>query len=80
MNMSASKSTKKELVSWVESLNDDSIIALLHSMKLSSEGKSGDWWDELTESDRVNILSGIRDLEQGQTMNSKEFWKEIANG
>jgi hypothetical protein len=80
MNMSESKSTKKELVGWIESLKDDAILGLLNSVKLSSEGKSGDWWDELTESDRVNILSGIRDFEQGLTMSSKDFWNGLANG
>ena len=80
MNMSESKSTKKELVGWIESLKDDSILRLLNSVKLSSEGKSGDWWDELTESDKVNILSGIRDFEQGLTMSSKDFWNGLANG
>lgn len=79
MNMSESKSTKKELVGWIESLKDDTILGLLNSVKLSSEGKSGDWWDELTESDRVNILSGIRDFEQGLTMSSKDFWNGLAN-
>ncbi|WP_421803499.1 hypothetical protein [Flagellimonas sp.] len=78
--MSESKSTKKELVGWIESLKDDTILGLLNSVKLSSEGKSGDWWDELTESDRVNILSGIRDFEQGLTMSSKDFWNGLANG
>tara|TARA_R100000789_G_scaffold70211_1_gene65759 strand:+ start:80 stop:322 length:243 start_codon:yes stop_codon:yes gene_type:complete len=80
MNMSESKSTKKELVGWIESLKDDTILGLLNSVKLSSEGKSGDWWDELTESDRVNILSGIRDFEQGLTMSSEDFWNGLANG
>ena len=80
MNMSESKSTKKELVGWIESLKDDTILGLVNSVKLSSEGKSGDWWDELTESDRVNILSGIRDFEQGLAMSSKDFWNGLANG
>lgn len=80
MNMSELKSTKKELVGWIESLKDDTILGLLNSVKLSSEGKSGDWWDELTESDKVNILSGIRDFEQGLTMSSKDFLNGLSNG
>lgn len=80
MNMSELKSTKKELVGWIESLKDDTILGLLKSVKLSSEGKSGDWWDELTESDKVNILSGIRDFEQGLTMSSKDFLNGLSNG
>jgi len=72
--------TKKELVGWIQSLTDDSILSLLSSVKLSSEGKSIDWWEELTESDRVNILSGIRDYQQSETMNSNEFWNGLTNG
>jgi len=37
MNMSELKSTKKELVGWIESLKDDSILGLINSVKLSSE-------------------------------------------
>ena len=72
--------TKKELVGWVKSLTDDSILGLLNSVKLSSEGKSADWWEELTESDKVNILNGIRDYQNGDTMESKEFWNGLTNG
>lgn len=79
MSTSELNTTKKELVGWIESLTDDSIVSLLNSVKLSSEGKSGDWWDELTESDKVNILSGIRDYEQGRTMSSRDFWSGLAN-
>ena len=72
--------TRKELVGWIESLTDDSILGLLNSVKLSSEGKTADWWEELTESDRVNILSGIRDYQRGDTMVSKDFWNGLTNG
>lgn len=71
---------KKELIGWIKSLTDDSLVVLLNSVKLSSEGKSSDWWDELTESDRVNILSGIRDYQQGETLDSEEFWNGLADG
>jgi hypothetical protein len=74
------KNTKKELVGWIQSLTDDSILGLLSSVKLSSEGKNKDWWAELTESDRVNILSGIRDYQQGETMKSTDFWNGLKNG
>lgn len=56
MSISELNDTKKELVDWIESLKDNTIVGLLNSVKLSSEGKSGDWWNELTESDRVYLL------------------------
>ena len=80
MSTAEMNNTKKELVGWVKSLTDDSILGLLNSVKLSSEGKSADWWEELTESDKVNILNGIRDYQNGNTMESKEFWNGLTNG
>ncbi len=80
MSTAELNNTRKELVGWIESLTDDSILGLLNSVKLSSEGKTADWWEELTESDRVNILSGIRDYQYGDTMVSKDFWNGLTNG
>ena len=80
MSTAELNNTRKELVGWIESLTDDSILGLLNSVKLSSEGKTADWWEELTESDRVNILSGIRDYQHGDTMVSKDFWNGLTNG
>ena len=80
MSTAELNNTRKELVGWIESLTDDSILGLLNSVKLSSEGKTADWWEELTESDRVNILSGIRDYQQGDTMSSQDFWNGLTNG
>ena len=80
MSTAELNNTKKELVGWIKSLTDDSILGLLNSVKLSSEGKTADWWEELTENDRDNILLGIKDFQDGKTMNSKEFWKGVSNG
>ena len=80
MSTAEFNNTRKELVGWIKSLTDDSILGLLNSVKLSSEGKTADWWEELTESDRVNILSGIRDYQHGDTMTSKDFWNGLTDG
>ncbi|HEA31358.1 MAG TPA: hypothetical protein ENH91_15420 [Leeuwenhoekiella sp.] len=80
MSTAELKHTKKELVGWIQSLTDDSILNLLHSVKLSSEGKTKDWWEELNESDRTNILNGIEDYQQGKTLKSNEFWNGLTNG
>lgn len=80
MSTAELNNTRKELVGWIKSLTDDSILGLLNSVKLSSEGKNTDWWEELTESDRVNILAGIRDYQQGDTITSQDFWNGLTNG
>lgn len=81
-NMSTAEinNTKKELVGWIKSLTDDSVLRLLNSVKLSSEGKSADWWEELTESDKENILLGIQDFQKGYIMDSKKFWNGLTDG
>ncbi len=80
MSTAELNNTRKELIGWIKSLTDDSLLGLLNSVKLSSEGKTADWWIELTESDRVNILSGIRDYQHGDTMASKGFWNGLTDG
>ena len=80
MDTAELNNTKKELVTWVKSLTDDSVLGLLNSVKLSVEGKSSDWWEELTDRDRDNILKGIKDFQEGNIMTSKEFWNGLTNG
>lgn len=80
MSTAELNNTRKELVGWIKSLTDDSILSLLNSVKLSSEGKSTDWWGELTVNDRENILLGIQDYQKGKTINSEEFWNGLTDG
>lgn len=80
MSTTELNNTKKELLGWIKSLTDNSMLGLLNSVKLSSEGKSADWWEELTASDKKNILLGIKDFEEGKTMSSNEFWSGLKNG
>jgi hypothetical protein len=72
--------TKKELIGWIQSLKDDSILSLLNTFKLSSEGKNSDWWNELTEKDKINILDGINEYQKGDILKSSEFWNSLSNG
>lgn len=71
--------TRKELISWINSLKDNALLGLLNSVKLSSEGKETDWWNKLTEIDKDNISLGLKDFEAGRTLNSKEFWNNLNN-
>jgi len=74
------KNTKEELVAWIESLKDDSLLGLLNYIKLSNEGQNSDWWEELNQTDKDNISLGIKDFEEENTMSSNEFWKGLTNG
>ncbi|MEQ8245181.1 hypothetical protein [Fulvivirga sp.] len=68
---------REELTKWVGSLNDSSLLNLLNSIKLSRGTATGDWWDYLNDKERKNITLGLKDLEEGNTLTSNEFWKAL---
>lgn len=68
---------REELSKWVGSLNDSNLLHLLNSIKLSRGSSNGDWWDSLSEQEKNNIKLGLKDLEEGNTISSENFWKEL---
>lgn len=39
-----------------------------------------DWWEELSTSQKENIKMGLKDLNEGRTISSKEFWNRLKHG
>jgi hypothetical protein len=54
---------KIELIQWLSTLNDESIIEKL--MKLR-ESEKKDWWSELPKMERQSIQKGVRDADNGK--------------
>ena len=71
---------RKELIKWINSIQDSALLGLLTSVKLSSNNTTTDWWETLTEGDKYNISEGLKDLEAGRTLTSKEFWSGLKDG
>ncbi len=67
---------RKEITDWVSELDDENMLALLNSIKLS-QASSNDWWNEITESDKLKINQGLSDLKSGRTVSSEQFWDEL---
>ena len=78
MSIAEIKQTKLNLIAWIEQLSDTSTLAFLEGLKESKSDQ--DWWDNITESQRQNINEGIKDVEEGRTISSNEFWKQLKNG
>ena len=74
------KTTRQELIEWINSLDDSKLLNLLNSIKLSNTNTNKDWWDELTPSQKENIEIGLKDLEEGRTITSREFWNRLRHG
>jgi hypothetical protein len=74
------QTTRKELIEWINSLDDSKLLNLLNSIKLSNSDTQKDWWEELSPSHKENIELGLKDLEEGRTISSKEFWNRLRHG
>lgn len=72
-------STRKELIQWISSLNDTSLLNFLNSIRMSRKKDNNDWWEQLSESDKKNIELGLKDLQEGKVVSSEEFWKRLKN-
>lgn len=64
---------KNELIQWLSTLNDKSLIDKL--MKLRDDEKA-DWWDNISASEKKSIEKGIQDAENGK-LTSHSSVKEI---
>ncbi|MGB6151568.1 MAG: hypothetical protein WBG48_06210 [Pricia sp.] len=79
MSTTELKNMRKELVDWINTLEDGTLLNLLSSVKLSNENVSSDWWAELSEEDKENIDLGLKDYEEGKILSSKQFWKALSD-
>jgi len=68
---------KLNLIAWINQLSDVDVLSFLDGIK-SSRSK-GDWWDNLNPEQQKIILKGIKEAENGKTMNSEKFWKSLKN-
>lgn len=77
MNAAELNTTRQELIDWINSLTDTSLLNLLNSIKLSRADNDKGWWNDLTPSQKENIELGLKDMDEGKTISSKEFWKRF---
>ena len=60
---------KIELIQWLSTLNDKSLIDKL--MKLREKEKR-DWWNEISERERQSIEKGIQDADNGRLTSHRD--------
>lgn len=65
---------KLELIEWLEKLNDDDTLNFLKLVKDSRKANQ-DWWAELTNTQKMGIERGLRDIELGKTTPHSEIAK-----
>jgi len=68
---------KLDLIGWINQLSDTDLIQFLDGLRISRE--KNDWWEELTATQKKQILAGVKDADDGKVMDSKKFWKNLHN-
>jgi len=63
---------KIELIQWLSTLNDESIIEKV--MKLRESEKT-DWWKEISKEEKKSIEQGIKDADSGKLNSHSEAKK-----
>jgi predicted transcriptional regulator len=61
---------------WLMGLQDESVISKLKSIK-SSLSNSSDWAEDISETEKLLINSGLKDVEKGNTFTHEQVMKEI---
>ncbi len=67
---------KYKLVEWLMGLKDESVISKLKSIK-SSLSTSSDWAEDISETEKLLINAGLKDVEEGNTFTHEQVMKEI---
>jgi len=67
-------SEKLEIINWIVSLSDESII---HKIKLLKEqDKNIDWWDEISDAEKASIKRGLKDAKADKVVPHEEVRKK----
>ena len=63
---------KLELIEWLTNLND---IETLNYLKVVKDSRSGnqEWWNDLTEHQRLGIQRGLKDIDKGRIVSHSDL-------
>ena len=66
---------KLELIEWLTKLNDIDTLNYLIVVKDSRTGNR-DWWNDLTEQQKLGIQRGLKDIDEGRIVSHNEVIKK----
>ena len=67
---------KYKLMEWLVSIKDESIISKIKNIK-NSLSASSDWADDISETEKLLIEAGLKDIKDGNTFTHEQVMKEI---
>ena len=66
---------KLELIEWLTRLNDAETLNYLQVVK-ESRSQNQDWWNDLTEQQRLEIQRGLKDIDEGRVVSHSDVKKK----
>jgi hypothetical protein len=66
------QNSKIELIQWLTTLNDQSLIEKILDLKKS---ESKDWWNDISKAEKESIEKGISDADKGKLKSHSEARK-----
>jgi predicted transcriptional regulator len=66
------QATKIDFIHWLTELQDPAILQQLNVIKGGQ-----DWWDEISEEERLAIDEGIAELDRGEAIPHEEGMKRV---
>jgi predicted transcriptional regulator len=72
------QSEKQNLIEWISSLEDETAIETIKEFKDSYFSKK-DWWDEISEEEKISIDRGLKDAEEGRVISYERIKDKYKN-
>jgi len=66
---------KLELIEWLAKLNDIDVLNYLKVVK-DSRSNNKDWWNDLTEQQKLGIQRGLQDIDEGRVVSHNDIKKK----
>ncbi len=67
---------KYKLIEWLMNLEDESVISKLKAIK-NNNADASDWADDISETEKLLINAGLKDIEDSNTFTHEQVMKEI---
>lgn len=67
---------KYKLMEWLVNLKDETVISKLINIK-NGLSKSSDWVDDISETEKILVEAGLKDIEKGNTFSHEQVMKNI---
>jgi len=61
---------KLELIEWLSKVKDLETVELIKNLKDSFD--ADDWWDDLSDDNKMGVKNGLKDIEEGRIVTHEE--------